>query len=235
MKDIKLDSRLGAAMNYVRKGSVMADIGTDHGFIPIKLIEEGVSEFAYASDVNRQPLDKAVRNAVDHNVDGKMKFCLSDGLKFIDNGLMDDEHKITDIVICGMGGELIAEILAASGYIKQSTVRLVLQPMTMPDKLRNYLCSNGFEIEDETLCSAAEKIYTVMCVRYDGVIRRMTRSELLLGICNIKKQEPLFKEYAASFLRKLSTQIKGLESGGYSAESEKELYNEISALMEGKE
>ena len=126
MTPIKTDERLSLAMQFVREGSVVADIGTDHGYIPVALLTGGVCPFAYASDVNAMPLDKARANAEKYGVSDRVSLHLSDGLRFIDEDKTLPEHPVDDIVICGMGGELIAEIVSRSAYAKKSGVRLII-------------------------------------------------------------------------------------------------------------
>ena len=109
-KNIIPDGRLGRAADFVREGAVVADIGTDHAYLPIYLLLSGKIKFAVASDINRGPLDSAKRNAAKYGLTDKMRFTLANGL----DGLPLEEDGVSDIVICGMGGELIAQIIAAS-------------------------------------------------------------------------------------------------------------------------
>ena len=229
---IKTDDRLMSAVSFVRDGAVVADIGTDHGYIPIYLIKNGISPFAYASDVNVMPLEKAKSNARIYGVEDKISFHLSSGLRFVDSGEYDGQHPIDDIVICGMGGELIAGIIGESGYAAQKGVRLILQPMTMADKLRSFLAENGFNVTDEKLCTAAGKIYTVICAEYDGERRTLTEEEKILGRHNIMRGGDLFRKYACDALGKLKKKIDGLSTGGYSTEAEQKLYRDIEEIIQ---
>ena len=232
MTPIKTDERLSLAMQFVREGSVVADIGTDHGYIPVALLTGGVCPFAYASDVNAMPLDKARANAEKYGVSDRVSLHLSDGLRFIDEDKTLPEHPVDDIVICGMGGELIARIIDDSAYAKRDGVRLILQPMTMADKLREYLAENGFSTVDERLCSAAGKTYTVICAEHDGVIREITPVNALLGEKNIARGGVLFEKYARSKKAKLETKIRGLTSGGYDCAAETALLGEVNRIIE---
>ena len=219
------------AAEFVRNGAVVADIGTDHGYLPIMLLKNGICEYAYASDINRMPLEKARINAKKYGTAEKMSFHISDGLDFVDRGECRSKPDITDIVIMGMGGELISEILDKSGYVKNSGVRLILQPMSMADKLRIYLCENGFGIKDERLCTAAGKIYSVICAEYDGTKRELGEAETLLGENNIERGGELFRKYAENVKYKLKKKIDGLEKGGHDAATETRLYNEIEKIL----
>lgn len=228
---IKLDERLKTAADFVRDGAVAADIGTDHGYIPISLILSGRCPFVYASDVNRGPLEKAELNALRYGVTDRMAAVLSDGLCFIDEGRVDERYPVGDIIICGMGGELIARIIDASPYTRRNGVRLILQPMTMADKLRGYLAGNGFDILDERLCTAAGKTYTVISAEYDGIVRKISAVDALLGGKNIERGGELFLRYASEQREKLKTKINGLRRGGYDTAREENLVCEIEELI----
>ena len=229
-KNIIPDGRLGRAADFVREGAVVADIGTDHAYLPIYLLLSGKIKFAIASDINRGPLDSAKRNAAKYGLTSKMRFTLANGL----DGLPLEEDGVSDIVICGMGGELIADIISASEYTKKESVHLILQPMSYPERLREYLAKSGYRIEDEGLCEAAGKLYTCILAEYDGVVRDFTATEYLLGECNIKNREPLFARYAEGAVAKLRDKIRGMETGGLDTTSLRECLSEICKLIGGQ-
>lgn len=205
-----LDERLSLAASFVRSGAVLCDVGTDHAYLPINLIQRGIIERAVASDVNMGPLERAKMSADKYGVTDRIRFSLSDGL----DGVHPEDDGVGDIAICGMGGELIARIVERSEYTKAAGVRLILQPMTCAPELREFLADNGYAVLDERLCTAAGKIYTCMSVEYDGTVRTLTPAERILGEKNIKNREPLFDEYAAGIIRRLHTQIDGMKKGG---------------------
>lgn len=229
---IKLDPRLSAAAAFVRDGAVIADVGTDHGYIPISLLLSGKCPFAYATDVNRMPLERARENARRCGVDGRMVAVRSDGLRFIDElTSAGDERPIDDIVICGMGGELIARILDESKYVRRSDVGLIMQPMTMADKLRTFLAESGFRTLDERLVAAAGKTYAVIRAEYDGIARRIGAAEALLGERNIERGGELFENYVREHIAKLGGKIAGLERGGHDASAERALLEEMKTIL----
>ncbi len=223
-----LDPRLAAAASFARAGAVIADIGTDHAYLPISLLLAGRAPFAVASDVNEGPLLRAKANAEKYGVAGKMRFVRADGLC----GLEPERDHVGDICICGMGGELIARIVGASDYTRRPDVRLILQPMSSPEELRRFLCAAGFVILEERLCRAAGKIYTAMNCAWDGVVREFTPAELLLGRANIEKKEPLFRDFAGEWLARLATQIAGRRAGGLDTAAEEGLRDEIIRILE---
>ncbi len=170
-----LDARLASAAEYVRQGAVFADIGTDHAHLPIFLLQTGKISAAVAADIARGPLLRAEENAKKHNLYEKITFRLTDGL----TGL--SSLGITDIAVCGMGGEMISMILEREPFVKNEKIRLILQPMSKQDTLRRYLAKNGFLIISETLSRAAGRVYSCICAEYSGKPYEMTEAEYLVG------------------------------------------------------
>lgn len=158
----KLDARLTAAAEFVREGTVAADIGTDHGFLICHLIEEGICEKGFATDINEKPLSLAKALVAELGYEDIITTVLTDGLE----GL--PEKGIDDVAICGMGGETILGILERCSWVKNENVHLVLQPMTRASMLRRWLCENGWRIDEEKAVEAEGHIYTVMSVYYYG-------------------------------------------------------------------
>lgn len=228
---LKLDDRLMSAANFVRRGVAVADIGTDHAYIPVYLLQNEIASFAIACDINKGPLERAKLNAEKYGVGHKMRFTLADGL----NGVEPERDSVTDIIICGMGGELVARIINESEYTRKNGVHLILQPMSAADDLRSFLDKSGFAVIDEVLSTAAGKTYCCLLVEYDGVKRTSTPAELLLGRKTIEKREPLFEKYAGEILARLDTKINGMKKGGLSAVAEEECRREIMDILEGKQ
>ena len=171
-----LDKRLLSCADYVRAGAVFADIGTDHGYLPLFLLRTGRIERAYLSDVNRGPLSSAERNAKEEGLDCKCEFILTDGAAALrDKG-------ITDYAICGMGGELIARIIEDAPHLKSLGTRLILQPMTKQEHLRRYLSMAGFSILDERFSFDSGKYYVTLLAEYSAQCRELSVSEAELGI-----------------------------------------------------
>ncbi len=222
-----LDPRLSAAASFVRDFSVVCDIGTDHAFLPISLILEGRAKFAIASDVNNGPLDRARESAERYGVTDKMRFVLADGLRGIDPA----RYGVNEIMICGMGGELIERIISADEYPKKNGVRLILQPMTHAEKLRKYLAREGFAVLDEKMCRSAGRIYTVISAEYDGILRNFSEAEFLLGDKNIMRRDDLFEEFTLKHAKKLRVQIDGIERGGGNSECERALLGELEKIL----
>ena len=151
-----IDKRLEAIVSRVRRGCRLADIGTDHAYLPIYLMQHGICERVIAADINESPLAVATQNINKANLQDKIALRLGSGLSV----LLPDE--VDDIVIAGMGGELIANLLADAPFIRSSQYRLILQPMSRPEKLREFLLTGGFTIENEEIICQGDKLYNVM-------------------------------------------------------------------------
>ena len=158
----QLDSRLALCASFVRKGKKLADIGTDHAYLPVWLCRAGVIPCAIAADINSDPLRRGTETVANAGLSDRIETRLSDGL----NNISSEEAE--DIVIAGMGGELIARILGECPYSRDKSKRFILQPMTKSEVLIRALDENGFSILRQDCCVAADKCYTVLNVAYTG-------------------------------------------------------------------
>ena len=203
MRLFELGERLSVCVSFVRRGSRIADIGTDHGFLPIWLIKKGISPCAVATDINELPAEKARFNAEKYGVSDRLSVITTDGLA----GVAPDS--VDDIVAAGMGGEVIAGIINRAPWLRNERYRLILQPMSRSEMLRDALLSGGFDIEEEkTLCDAG-RVYTVMCAKYTGNVRKGTLTELYGGALLsqhdensaylLKKQARILRDRAKAF------------------------------------
>lgn len=157
-----LDNRLSLCADFVRVGAKLADIGTDHAYLPTYLALSGKIQSAIAADINEDPLLRGKQTidkyAVSHIVSTRL--C---------NGLADfTSDEVTDIVIAGMGADTIIGIISAAPWLKDCSKRLILQPMTKSERVISWLYENGFEIEEQRCCIAEGKPYTVFCVHFTG-------------------------------------------------------------------
>ncbi len=155
-----LDKRLEAIASRVRHGCRLADIGTDHAYLPIYLMQSGICESIIAADINESPLAVAQQNIVKAGLQDKITLRLGSGLSVV------KPNEVDDIVIAGMGGELIVSILSDASFIRSSQYRLILQPMSRSEKLREFLLTNGFIIENEEIICQGDKLYNIMQVAY---------------------------------------------------------------------
>lgn len=176
---ITLDNRLSAAAQFVRPGAVFADIGTDHAYLPVYLLLAGKIARAYVTDVHAAPLRRAETNIKRYGLADKIACFCCDGFAAL------KDREFTDAAICGMGGELICAIFGAAPFIHKKGMRLILQPMSHPEKVREYLLAHGFDITGEQLALVDGKLYACICADYDGGVRRYSDLELELGRRNI--------------------------------------------------
>ena len=186
---MKLSKRLQTIADFVKKNSVVADIGTDHAHIPIYLIENNIIDKAYACDINKGPLEKAKENIENFGVSENIVLRLSNGLDKMSNKEADT------IIIAGMGGELIIDILerGKSFFNKKNT--FILSPHTKTDEVRDYLLRKGFEILKEDMCIDEGKFYTVMEGRYTENKLMYSEAELLYGKYLIENKHPVLLEF----------------------------------------
>ena len=162
MKDIKLSPRLESILGALGVVKTLADVGCDHGFISIAAVLRGRCENAIAMDINEGPLKSAKTNAELYGAADAVNLRLSDGLEKLEPGEADG------IIIAGMGGLLIRDILTRGQQAAKAAKRIVLSPQSDIPKVRSYLLSNGFVIEDEECLIDEEKFYFIMVVRPDS-------------------------------------------------------------------
>lgn len=224
------DLRLLSVAELVRQGAVLADIGTDHAHLPIFLLEKGRIERAVCSDINKGPLSSAENNAKAVGVSERIKFVLTDGAAAL-FGL-----GVTDYAICGMGGELIADIIDRAEQLRDGSLRLILQPMTKQAHLRRYLYKNGFEIECESYSSEGERHYVAMLVKYTGISREITQIEAEIGTDYMNYANKSSQiSYLKGKIEAYKKAIKGKKSGCGSFEEEERTLSQIMSAVSGLE
>lgn len=226
MEKINLNDRLATAVAFVREGKRFADVGTDHAYLPIYLLSIGRISSAIAADINRGPLEKAEENIKKFGFEEHIKTVLCDGLTRISPDEADD------IAVFGMGGELIVKIIDEAGWLKDAKKRLILQPMTHPEKLREYLANEGYRIVGESLSLDRGKIYQTVCAQYDGIRRSFDDLTLTFGEQILENGGELLSELLATYEGQLERRIRGKTEGGDDASSEKALLEKIRKYIE---
>ena len=226
MEQIKINDRLLTAIPFVRQNKRFADIGTDHAYLPIYLINRGIITNAIAADINKGPLDKAQENIYKYNLQDNIHTVLCDGLSKIEPDSVDD------IAIFGMGGELIVKIIDEASWVKDTDKRLILQPMTHPEKLREYLAKNGFMILGETLSLDRGKIYQTICAQYDGIVREYDVFTYSFGEYILKEKCHLLVQLFENTKMKLERKINGKREGGEDISYELEMLEMINKYIE---
>lgn len=224
-----LDVRLGAAAEMVERGARLADIGSDHAYLPIALCRSGKIDCALASDINEGPVAAAVANIKKNSLEEKITARRADGLA----GAY--EFSPDCITVLGMGGELIVNILSAAEWIRDERITLILQPMTHPEILAKYLAAEGFEIIDEkTVCDNGrdDRIYRIIKAKFDGIKREIDALDALFGKINLDRGDEVTRALVARQIRVLGAKIAGKESAAQDCESEKKLVTKMKKYLE---
>ena len=196
---LQLQPRLQCIASLVPKGARLADIGTDHGYLPVYLLQEGTIGHAIASDINALPLAHARATAAEYGVTEKLDFRLCPGLA----KLRPEECDTVAIA----GGETIRGIVEAAAWTRDGAHTLSLQPQTKADLLRRWLCANGYRFLSETLVRDKEQLYVVFRVAA-GMGQELSEADALTGI--LLREDPLYGEYLSLHLTKLRRARDGL-------------------------
>lgn len=157
---IPLSNRLLACCGFVHPGDRVADVGCDHGYLGIYLLQQGIASSVIASDVNQGPLQAALHNAHKFGFQDKMSFHLSDGVRNIPRDF--------DVLVCaGMGADTMISILGSARWLEDPRYRLILQCQSKRPELRLWLHDNGYRIHRETLAKDGKFVYSIMEVVFD--------------------------------------------------------------------
>ena len=201
---MKLDSRLMAIANLVRKDKIFADIGTDHAYLPVYLVEKGIIKKAIAADLRVGPLENAKEAVVSYGYSEQIELRLSDGLdNFSDN-------EVEEIAVAGMGGLLISEFINRTEWLKNENIHLILQPMTHVEELRKTLFDNGFVIDKEVVAKDGDKLYIILSVYYYDGKTAYTELDLIVGKLPYNDDE-LSKEYLLKLHNKYYKKLEALK------------------------
>lgn len=221
---MELSKRLTAVAGLVTEGASVADVGTDHGYVPIYLMKQGIARKAIATDIHRGPLERARMHVIGYGLKGKIETRLSDGLKAIAPGEVDT------MIAAGMGGGLVIRILDESKEVVDSLKACILQPQSEIEKVRRYLTEQGLVIEREDMVEEDYKFYPMMRVVH-GEGEHYEDFEYRYGKRLLEMRHPVLKKYLLrergiqeSIVRQLSAR-KGSQSA-------KERLSEMQGEME---
>ncbi|WP_251935458.1 tRNA (adenine(22)-N(1))-methyltransferase TrmK [Streptococcus sp. Marseille-Q0941] len=180
-----ISKRLETVASFVSQGAVLLDVGSDHAYLPIELVEKGHIELAIAGEVVVGPYQSAVKNVENHGLSDKIQVRLANGL-----AAFDESDQVSVITIAGMGGRLIASILE-EGFDKLAHVeRLILQPNNREDDLRNWLQDHGFQIIAESILEEAGKFYEILVVEAGQM--KLSARDTRFGPFLSKEVSPVF-------------------------------------------
>lgn len=193
---MELSNRLRTLTKYVPKGSKVVDVGTDHAYIPIYLIRNQLAKACIATDINKGPLVKAQSNIKRYGI-SNIELRLTNGLQ----GIKPEEAEV--VMISGMGGYLIIDILSQAKEVVKGVKKLILQPQQDIEQVRRFLHQQGFKIETEDFTKDDDKYYVVI-VAVPGVESYTEAYEYDYGKCLIEKKLPFFKEWMVQKQEKLN-------------------------------
>lgn len=220
---MKLKPRLELVASKVSICDTVFDIGTDHAYIPIFLIKNKRCNKAVACDIRKGPLLRAKKNIEIFQYQSKIETRMGSGLTPVDS----DTARENTVVIAGMGGKLITDILEKDLQKASACKKLIIQPNYAIEVVRQWLYENGFDIVDEELCAEDERIYNVIVAVYSGISVHLEDIYYYLGKKLIEKRDPLLKKYINKKVYKFNEIIKQIEDNG---ERNVKYLNEIKIL-----
>lgn len=192
-----LSARLACVASLVPAGARVADIGSDHAYLPAALVLDGKIDFAIAGEVVKGPYENAVHEIKDHQLEGKVIPRLADGLAAI-----EPADKVDTITIAGMGGSLIASILEKDKNKLTGIKRLVLQPNVGESQLREWLMNNHYQIMTEKIIEEDNHIYEIIVAEPSVVPFRYSKYELDFGPFLLENKGPIFKKKWREYLQR---------------------------------
>ena len=202
---MELKGRLKLIASMVPLCNTMCDIGTDHAYVPIFLVKNKICNKAIASDLRKGPVLRAEDNIRDFGMENYIESRLGNGLEDI------SKEEAQTVVIAGMGGVLIEEILSRDIEKAKNAVSLILQPMYAIEVVRKWLYENGFSIYDEGLVQEGNKIYNVIAACWAGKVEKPDPIYYYIGSKLVEKKAPLVVKYINSKIRQTEKIIRGMK------------------------
>ncbi len=205
--EVKLSKRLERIASFVKSGSIVADIGTDHGYVPIWLVQKGICPAAFAMDVRKGPLDRAKEHVHEMGLSKKIELRLSDGLEKL------KPNEADTVIIAGMGGKLTCRILEQGRHVwekwSEDKERLILSPQSEQDEVRHFLEDHGFKIIREDMLEDEGKYYVII-EALRGLMQPLREQEYIFGEDLIRKKAPVLLEYLEKEERTTRLVLEGL-------------------------
>ena len=194
---ISISKRLRMAADLVPSCDVLADVGTDHSYLPVWLIQNHVARHVLASDVRRGPLQRAMETVAEHALSQEIDVILADGLSYAQSETAEV------ITICGMGGETMISILSSAPWTKEGRT-LILQPQSKLRELEHWLRETGYAVTGASLCQDGGKLYLAMRVLGGGIWSCGAENRLAAD------RDPLFPEYLSEERKKTEHALQGM-------------------------
>lgn len=226
---MRLSKRLELVASFVPAGGRAADVGTDHGYIPIALVERGIVSGAIAMDLRPGPLERAKEHVRQAGLSDRIETRLSDGLSRLSPG------EAETVVVAGMGGELVIRILEEGRHMWESVERFVLSPQSEIDKVRRYLERSGFVTVREAMTEEDGKFYTVMAVRWKDLPAPEApgpEGDYRYGAFLMKAKDPVLKRFLLWERERVDRILSRMPeaAGGETAQAREKLTGELSLI-----
>lgn len=208
---MKLSNRLQLVADFVTKGNIMADIGTDHGYVPVYLVKNNLIPKAFAMDIGKGPLERAKEHVLEYEVADKVELRLSDGLEKLNDGEADT------VLIAGMGGGLIVDILKNGKHVLRNVKEIILSPHSEWELVREYMVNEGYIIIREEMIIDSGKYYVVMKWQKneDEVTKKdYKKEELVYGRLLLHNKDVVLQEYLLREKENYYKILKSLETYG---------------------
>ena len=204
---LKLPDRLNSIVSFIKKGSNVIDVGTDHGYIPIYLAQNGIAKHIMASDISGRSLETARRNASKYGVLDKIEFIEAPGLKGI------YEEDVDTVIIAGLGGETIIKILSDSPWTKRNKTQLILQPQSKIEDLCGFLRTTGYAMLDADVVLDNSKYYMIISSQAGDTVSELSPEIELYSIL-ARKRAPLFGSFLDTLIIKNQSTVMSLKTSG---------------------
>lgn len=228
MGEVELSKRLLTASKYTVENKTVVDIGSDHAYLPIYLIQKNRVQHAIAGEVAQGPYHNAMKKVEEFNLTDKIDVRFGSGLH-----ILQKKETIGTVFICGMGGTLIKDILSEGMQADKllSTARLVLQPNNGEQNLRCFLQENHYHILSEEIVEDNGKIYEIVVAEYSTKKITLSNKELLFGPILLKEKSPIFKQKWLKELDKYQNIMQQLEHSE-DKDKKKEILQKIEMIQE---
>lgn len=220
---MKLNGRLLKISELVSSKKI-ADIGTDHGYIPTYLLSSGKIDFAILSDVNKGPLENAKKEVESKNLENKVSLRLGSGIDTV------EPFEVDEVIIAGMGGILISEILESKKEVSHNLKKLILQPMQAQSELRKYLLNNGYEIIDEVLVKEDFRIYEIIVCKYSNKNTKVDEIYYEVGEKLIQNKDELLNEFIDKKIYSYNQVIEKIKNNENMKSKKENIQNKIKLL-----
>lgn len=207
---LQLNDRLSLCASFVTRGGVAVDVGTDHAYLASFLVLNNICNKVIACDINEKPLLSAKKTLEKYKLQDRVILLQSDGLKNV------PDENVTDVIVAGMGGELISQIIGNADWLKRGT-NIILQAMTRASFLRKWLYSNGFKIVEEKAVEDDNLLYTVIKAEYCGEISEVDDFFSETGMLDFSE------EISQKYLSRQANRLKTISNELLKAEDKKDM------------